>query len=124
MIHAHITFFTLVKIAVTLLSPFILIIFSSFIFWLLAQVASRPCINAISYLISFTHSHYLYIAMHCSYYYIQITTKKETQCLSGFLGIDLPSDVGPLWILGDVFIGTFYTIFDLGSERVGFALSQ
>jgi len=42
----------------------------------------------------------------------------STLCLSGF---DSSSD--PLWILGDVFLGAYYSVYDFGNNQVGFAQS-
>jgi len=54
----------------------------------------------------------------------QISAGGQTQCLSGFMGIDLPSNLGPQWILGDVFIGAWYVEFDVSLKRVGIARAK
>merc|ERR1711907_459048 len=43
------------------------------------------------------------------------------ECLSGFMGIDLPSDNPVKFILGVVFLRKFYSIYDAGNKQVGFA---
>lgn len=41
------------------------------------------------------------------------------QCLLGFMAMDTPS--GDMWILGDVFMRKYFTVFDYGNKQVGFA---
>ncbi|XP_043572469.1 pepsin A-like [Chiloscyllium plagiosum] len=49
-------------------------------------------------------------------YTLQSTYNNQRSCMSGF-GVT----GGSLWILGDIFIGEYYSIFDVGNNRVGLA---
>lgn len=42
-------------------------------------------------------------------------------CLSAFMGMDLPDHMKDLWIVGDVLLRKYYTVYDHDNHRVGFA---
>jgi len=46
----------------------------------------------------------------------------ENQCLFGMAGMDIPQD--PIWILGDIFIRDYFTVFDVTNSRVGIATAK
>lgn len=53
-------------------------------------------------------------------YVVQTSHKPSVvTCSSALVGLPVPH-----WIIGDVFIGQYYTIFDLGEKRIGFASAK
>ncbi|XP_047332967.1 aspartic proteinase-like [Impatiens glandulifera] len=50
--------------------------------------------------------------------YVLITGRS---CMSGFRSQEFPPHREPLWILGDIFMGRYHSVFDYGRLRVGFA---
>ncbi|KAK9084449.1 hypothetical protein Scep_030920 [Stephania cephalantha] len=54
-------------------------------------------------------------------YIIKVREDNFTSCFSGFIAIDVPPPQGPLWVLGDMFMGVYHAVFDVGNRQIGFA---
>ncbi len=58
------------------------------------------------------------------FYILKLTVLGKTQCTLGIQGMEFPPHLAGSVILGDSFIKAYYTHFDIGNNRVGFAKSK
>ncbi|XP_010694065.2 aspartic proteinase isoform X1 [Beta vulgaris subsp. vulgaris] len=54
-------------------------------------------------------------------YILKVKEGCSNVCFSGIVAMEVPPPQGPLWILGNIFLGAYHTIFDFGNLQVGFA---
>jgi len=53
-----------------------------------------------------------------------IINQMDIECILAIMGLDLPASMGPMWILGDIWIRRVYSVFDYGERSLSFAYSK
>lgn len=53
-----------------------------------------------------------------------IETGGDKNCIGAFMPLDIPEPQGPAWILGDIFLSKFYSVYDRDNNRVGFGKAK
>lgn len=46
------------------------------------------------------------------------------QCIGAFMPLDIPDPQGPAWILGDIFLTKYLSIYDRDTNMVGFGKAK
>ncbi|XP_055974787.1 renin [Sorex fumeus] len=74
--------------------------------------------------ISFHLGNSAYTLTSFDYALLQDSYSNDDECTLALHGMDIPPPTGPVWVLGATFIRKFYTEFDRGNNRIGFALAR
>jgi cathepsin D len=53
-----------------------------------------------------------------------VHSPRYQECTLAFISIDLSPPLGPIWVLGDLFMSSYYSIFDKDTLRIGLAKSK
>jgi hypothetical protein len=56
-----------------------------------------------------------------SEYVFKFVDAGRAECSKGLFGMTMPPEFGQMWILGDLFLKKYFSVFDVGNNKVGLA---